>query len=133
METFYFPKDRKRWAYKHLQWYKRYFVRQSTKRGRVFAFSQYYKPQICDDFLLIISEELNVEGIFYDIIEAYLNYKNKHFKVIEKEYEKNFNYYRDDDIEEKEKFIIQKLSKLPRHHSIKQTKIGWITMGFRCC
>ena len=53
-----------------------------------------------------------------------MNYKNKHFKVIEKEYEKNFNYYRDDDIEEKEKFIIQKLSKLPRHHSIKQTKIG---------
>ena len=57
--------------------YMRWFVRQSIKRGRVCAFNQYCKSKICDDFLKIISEELNVKGNIYDIIEAYLNCKNK--------------------------------------------------------
>ena len=57
----------------------RRFVRQSIKRGRVCAFNQYYKSKNCDEILEIISEELNVKGKNYDIIEAYLNYKNKHF------------------------------------------------------
>ena len=60
--------------------YMRWFVRRSTKRGRVCAFNQYYKSEkICDDILKIISEKINVEGNFYDIIEAYLNFKNQHF------------------------------------------------------
>ena len=56
-------------------------------------------------YLKIISEELNVKGNIYDIIEVYLNYKHKHFKIYEKEYENQFNDYRDEDVEEKEKFI----------------------------
>ena len=63
----------------------RWFVRQSIKGGRVCAFCQYYKSKIYDDILKIISEELNVKGNIYDLIEAYLNYKNKHFKIYEKE------------------------------------------------
>ena len=62
----------------------RWFVRQSIKGGRLCAFNQYYKYKICDVFLKSISEELNVNGNFYDIIEAFLNYKNKHFKIIKK-------------------------------------------------
>ena len=53
--------------------YMRWFVRQSIKGGRFCAFNQYCKSRICDDFLIIISEELNVTGNIYDIIEEYLN------------------------------------------------------------
>ena len=60
--------------------YMRWFVRQWIKGGRVCAFIQYYKSKVCEDIANIISEELNVKGNIYDIIEAYLNYKNKHFK-----------------------------------------------------
>ena len=61
-----------------------------------------------------------MNGNFCDIIEAYLNYRNKRFKKIEKEYESKFNDYRDDDVEEKEHFINEKLSKLPIHQLTKQ-------------
>ena len=61
--------------------YMRHFVRQSVKGGRVCACNQYYESKICDDFLKIISEELNVNGNIYDIIEAYLENKNKCLKI----------------------------------------------------
>ena len=64
--------------YTHNDNYMRWLVRQSIKIARVCAFNQYYKSKICDDILKIISEELNVNGNIYDLIEAYLNYKNKH-------------------------------------------------------
>ena len=57
--------------------YMRWFVRQSIKGGPFCAFYQYYKSKICDEILKNISEELNVRGKIYDIIEAYLNYKKK--------------------------------------------------------
>ena len=103
--------------------YVRWFVRQSIKGGRICAFNQYFKSKICDDILFIVSEELNVRGNIYDIIEAYLNYKNKHFRLIEKEYESKFDDYRNEDAEEKEKYINEKLSKLPIHQLTKQMKL----------
>ena len=62
----------------------RWFVRQSIFGGRVWSFNQYYKSKICDDILKLISEELNFKGNLYNIIEAYLNYKNTHFRIYEK-------------------------------------------------
>ena len=100
----------------------RWFVRQSIKGGRVCAFNQYFKSKICDDILFIISEKLNVRRNFYDIIEAFFNYKNNHFRLIGKEYESKFDDYRNEDAE-KEKFINEKLSKLPIHQLIKQMKL----------
>ena len=82
--------------------YMRWFARQSIKGGRVCAFDQYYKAKIGDDIIKIILEELNVKGNIYDVIEAYLNYKNKHFKFYEKEYENHFNDYRQETEEEKQ-------------------------------
>ena len=81
----------------------RNFVKQSIKGGRCVALNQGYKSKTCDDSLKIIPEELNVKGNLYDIIEAYLNYKNKHFKILEKEYENQFGEYRLKDVEGKEK------------------------------
>ena len=65
----------------------RWFVRQSIKGGRVCAFIQYYESKICDDILKIKSEELNVKENIYEIIEAYVKYKNNHLKNIKEEYE----------------------------------------------
>ena len=111
--------------------YLRWFVRQSIKGGRVCAFIQYYKSKICDAILKIISEELNVKGNIYDNIEAYLNFKNKYFKIFEKEYENQFSDYRHQDEEEKEKYINEKLSKLPIHRLIKQIKLIELLWDFK--
>ena len=71
--------------------YMRWFVRQATYGGRVCAFNQYYKSKNCDGILKIISKEYYVKGNEYDIIEAYMEYKNKHFKIFEKYCENQFN------------------------------------------
>ena len=42
----------------------RLFVRQSIKGGGGCSFIQYYQSKIYDDFLKILSEELNVNGNF---------------------------------------------------------------------
>ena len=79
----------------------RHFIRQAADGGRVCAFNHYYESKSCDDILKNKSEELNVRGNVYDIIEGYMNYKNKHYKIFEKEYESNFSDYRDENVEER--------------------------------
>ena len=74
----------------------------------------------------IILEVLNVKGNIYDIIEAYLKYNIKHYKIFEKECENQFDEYRDINVEEIEKYIDEKLSKLPIHHLIIQIKLDKI-------
>ena len=59
----------------------------------------------------------------YDYINAYLDYKNKIFKRFEKEYKSKFSDSRNEDEIEKEKFIKEKLSKLPVHQLLKQIKL----------
>ena len=101
----------------------RWFVRQSIKGGRICAFNQYCKSKNCDDILKIISEELNDNGNIYDIIEADLEYKNKYTKVCEKEYESKLNDYREENVDEKEKFIKEKLSQLPIQQLLKRINL----------
>ena len=62
--------------------YMKWFVRQSIKGGRVCAFNQFNRSKICDDVLKILSDELNVKGSVYDIIEAQIEYKNHHLNNI---------------------------------------------------
>ena len=104
--------------------YMRWFVRQSIKGGRVCAFNQFYKSKHCNDILKIKNKELAVKGTVYDTIEAYMEHKHKHFKIFEKQYEGQFDEYRDEDVEEKEKYINEKLSNLRLHKLIK--RIGLI-------
>ena len=110
--------------------YMRCFVRQSIKGGRVCAFNQYYKSKHCDDILKIINKELAVKGTVYDTIEAYMEYKNKHFKIFEKEYEDRFDDYRDEDEEEKGKYINEKLSELRLHNIIKRIELVHLLWDF---
>ena len=72
----------------------------------------------------IISEELNFKGDVYDIREAYMIFKNKHLKTFEKEYENQFNDYRDENVEEKQKYINENLSEPPIHQLIRRLKIN---------
>ena len=95
--------------------YMRWFVHQSIKGGRVCAFNQYYESKICDDIIKIISKELCDKGNTYQIIEEYLKYKNKHYEIFEREYESKFDEYRNEDVDEKEKYINEKLSNLRLH------------------
>ena len=108
----------------------RWFVRQSIKGGRVRAFNQYYKSRHCDDILKIINKELAVKGNVYDTIEAYMEYKNKHFKIFEKEYEDQFDDYRDDKVEEKEIYINEKISNLRLHKIIKRKELIHLLWDF---
>ena len=110
--------------------YMRWFVRQTIKGGRVCAFNQYYKSKHCDDILKIINKELAVKGTLYDTIKAYMEYKNKHFKIFEKKYEAQFDDYRDEDIEEKEKYINEKLSNLRLHEMIKRIELIHLLWDF---
>ena len=108
----------------------RWFVRQSIKGGRVGSFFQYYKSKLCDDILKFINRELAVKGTIYDTIEAYMEYKSKHFKIFEKEYEDQFDDYRDEKLEEKEKYINEKLSNLRLHKIIKQIELTHLLWDF---
>ena len=103
--------------------YMRWFVRQAAYGGRVCAFNQYYKSKSCDVILKIISKDLCVKGNDYDIIEAYMEYKNKQFKIFEKQYENQFNDYRHENIDEKEKYINEKSSNLRLFKIIKRIEL----------
>ena len=103
--------------------YMRWFVRQSIKGGRVCAFNQYYKSNHFEDIKRILSKELGVKGCIYDIIEEYMRYKKKYYDVYEKEYESQFDDYRLETEDDKEKYINKKLSNLKIHKLLKQIEI----------
>ena len=110
----------------------RWFVRQAVYGGRVCAFNQHYKSKICNDILKIISKGLNVKGSVYDKIEAYMKYKNEHFEIFKKEYENQFSDYRNEIVEEKEKYINEKLSDIPIHQLKIQLEIIELLWNFDC-
>ena len=80
----------------------RNFVRQSIKRGRCNAFNQHYESEISDEVFNIISKELNVNGNICDLLEKHFKFLNKYEKQFAKEFDSNYNDYRDIDQKEKE-------------------------------
>ena len=111
--------------------YMRWFVRQSIKAGRVSAFNQYYKSDHYNDIKRILPKELRIRnGNIYDIIEEYLRYKKKNYDIYKKEYEDQFNDYRDEDVDEKEKYKNEKLGNLRLHKLIKQIELIHLLWDF---
>ena len=110
--------------------YMRWFVRQSTKRGRVCAFNQDYKSKHFDDIKKIISKELCVKGSTYGIFDEYLKYKKKHYEIFEKEYEDQFDDYRDEDEEGKQKYVSENLSILRLHNLIQKIELTHLLWDF---
>ena len=107
-------------------------VRQAAYGGRVCAFNQYYKSKHFDDIEKIINKELGVvdKKNIYETIEAYMEYKNKYFKIFEKEYESQFNDYRDENADDKQKYINEKLSDLRLHKINKKNRNDSFVVGF---
>ena len=58
-------------------------------------------------------------GNFCEIIGGYVKYVNGIRKQIEKEYDFKFDDYRKSNLKEKIYFILEKLSNLPMHKTIK--------------
>ena len=110
--------------------YMRWFVRQSIKGGRVCAFNQYYKSIHFEDIKNTISKFLDVKEIIYEIFEEYLKYKKKHYEIFKKEYESQFDDYRLENEEDKEKYINENLGELELHKLIKQIKITHLLWDF---
>ena len=110
--------------------YMRWFIRQSIRGGRVCSFNQYYKSDHYNDIVKILSKELGVKGNIYDIIEEYLRYKKKHYEKFEKEYESQFIDYRDENVDEKEKYINKKLGELKLQKLLKQIELVHLLWDF---
>ena len=110
--------------------YMRWFVRQSKKGGRVCAFNQYYKSKHFKDIKKIISKFLDVKGTVYEIFEEYLKYKKKKYDIFEKEYEARFDDYRDENEEDKEKYINKKLGDLTIHKLIQKIELIHLLWDF---
>ena len=112
--------------------YMRWFIRQSIKGGRICAFNQYYKSDHYNDIKRILSKELNIaeDTNIYEVIEEYLKYKKKHYDIYEKEYESQFNDYRNESEEGKEKYINEKLGNLEIHKLLKQIELNELLWSF---
>ena len=111
----------------------RNFVRKAIKRGRCNAFIQYYKSEISDEVFNIISKELNVDNVggnVCDILEKYFEFLNKHEKEYEKEFDSKYNDYRDINPKEKEKYVDEKLNKLPIHKELSKLDSNKTQMSY---
>ena len=80
----------------------------------------------------IISKELNVNGEdnVCEIINKYFEYTNKQRKLIEDEYDSQFNDYRDIDKEERTEHINKELNKLPIHKKLQKLNLNDVMMDF---
>ena len=61
-----------------------------------------------------------------------MNYKNEDFRVFEKEYEDQFDDYRKENVDEKEKYINEKLTQLRIHQLLKQLQLNDLLWDFDC-
>ena len=110
--------------------YKRPFVRQSTQGGRCAALNKYYKSTISDKLLNITSKELNVNGNICEILDECFEYTNKHRKIMENEYDPQFDDYRDINQEDKEKYVNDKLNKLTILKKWQKLNLNDVMMDF---
>ena len=108
----------------------RNFVRKAIKGGRCNAFNQQYKSEISDEVFNIISKELNVNGNTCDILEKYFEFLNKYEKQYTKEFDSNYDEYRDVDEKERTEFIDKKLNMLPIHKELSKLNSNKTQMDF---
>ena len=96
----------------------RHFVRQSIKGGRCSALNQYYKSSISDEVFNSIPKEIDINGNVCKILEKLFEYTCKHIKIIDNEFDSQFNDYSDNDEKERTKHINKELNKLPIHKKL---------------
>ena len=116
--------------YTYIDKYMRWFVRQSIKAGRVCAFNQCYKSKHFDDIKKVISKELCVKGNTYEIFEECLKYKKKHYEIFKREYEDQFDDYRDEDEDGKQKYVNENLGNLRLHKLLQKIELTHLLWDF---
>ena len=110
----------------------RHFVRKSIKGGLCLALNQYYKSNISKEVFNIISKELNVNDNdnVCEIINKHFEHTNKQRKIIEDEYDSQFNDYRNNVEEERTEHINKELSKIPIHKKLQKLDVNDVMMDF---
>ena len=80
----------------------------------------------------IISKELggNISDNVCEIIDKSFEYANEKRKLLEVEYDSQFNDYRDIDEEERTEHINKELNKLPIHEKIQKLDVNDVLMDF---
>ena len=110
----------------------RNFVRKAIKGGRCNAFNQHYKSEISDEVFNIISKELivNRDSNEYEILEKYFEFLNENEKQYGKEFDSNYDDYREINQKEKEKYVNKKLNMLPIHKELSKLDSNKSQMNF---
>ena len=104
--------------YTYTEPFMRNFVRKTIKGGRCIAFNQHYKSEISDEVFNIISKELKFNGNICNLLENYFEFLIKYEKQYGKEFDSNYDDYRDINQKEKTNYINKKLNMLPIHKEL---------------
>ena len=116
--------------YSYTDKYMRHFVRQAIKGGKVGAFNQLYESQISDKIFNTISNNLNVNGNKYEIVEAYVKYIKEFKNKYEAEYLSNYSDYRQVKQQDKDRYINEKLTELDISKKLKALNRDDLLMAF---
>ena len=108
----------------------RIFVRKANKGGRCNAFNQFYKSEISDEVINIISKKLNVNGNICEILEKYFKFLSKYEKQYVKEFNSKYDEYRDINEKKKTDFSNKKLNMLPIHKELSKLDTNKTQMAF---
>ena len=100
------------------------FLRQNIKGGRCSVLNRFYKSNISVEVFNTISKKLDKNGNVRAILQKDFEYTNKHRKIIENEYDSQFNDYRDNDKEDRTEHISKELNKLPIHKKIQKLDVN---------
>ena len=90
--------------------YMGWFVRQSMEGGRCSTLNQYENSIISDEVIIINSKELEINGNICEILDKYVEFRNKHGELLENGVDSQFEDYRDINQYEKAKYLNGKLS-----------------------
>ena len=99
--------------------YIRGFVSQNIKVGRCSSFNQKYNFSVSVEVFNIISTELKGNGNICENLDKFSEITNKHGKILEDEYDSQFEGYRDINKDESEEYVNDKLRKLSIHEKLK--------------
>ena len=108
----------------------RNFVRSSIYSGRCKTFVQHYRSEISDEFLNIISKELNVNGNIRDLLKRYVQFINNYVKLYAKDFDSKNEDYREIYQKEKMDYINKKLNLLPIYEQLSKLDLKNTQMEF---
>ena len=96
----------------------RIFIRNSIKGGRYAALNQSNKSSLSDEVFNIISKEIGVFGNIFEILDKYFEFSNKYEKLYAKDFDSEYDGFRDFIQKEKTDIFNNKFNMLPIHEQL---------------